>query len=256
MKDCRVLIAEDSSETRQLVCEMIKKRLGVNSIHEAADGIEAMAVLKNHRIDIVVADWYMPNLSGDELLYEIRNNKEWESIPFIMMTAHKERDFIVNAVQLGVTQYLVKPFTSKDLEEKVRKSLVHSVKRQVQRYANLPKHFLTIKIGKKSFPGEVENISRSGILINLDYDNEFRLFGIYEFSLTVEKPDRKDLWVMNPLLGKAVRLESKGMINGRSLPCMMAIQFEHALLDKTVEKNLTDLLEWLDAQCPDVIPES
>jgi two-component system, chemotaxis family, chemotaxis protein CheY len=256
MKDCRVLIAEDSSETRQLVCEMIKKRLGVNTIHEAADGIEAMSVLKNHKIDIVVADWDMPNLSGDKLLYEIRNNKEWEGIPFIMMTAHKERDFIVNAVQLGVTQYLVKPFTSRDLEEKVRKSLDHSVKRQAQRYTDLPKHFLTMKIGKKSFPGEVINISRSGMLINLNYDDEFRLFGTYEFSLTVEKPDRKDLWVMNPLFGKAVRFESKGMINGRSLPCLMAIQFDHSVLDKTGENNLTELLEWLDSQCHSVIPES
>jgi two-component system, chemotaxis family, chemotaxis protein CheY len=255
MKDCSVLIAEDSPETRQLVCEIIKKRLGFNTIHEAGDGTEALAILNNHRIDIIVADWNMPNLSGDKLLYEVRNNKEWANIPFIMMTAHKEREFIVNAVQLGVNQYLVKPFTSRDLEEKVRKSLDHSIKRQAQRYADLPKHFLTIRIGKKSFPGEVENISRSGMLINLDYDDEFRLFGTYEFSLTVEKPDRKDLWVINPLFGKAVRFESKGMINGRSLPCLMAIQFEHALLDKTAEKNLSDLLEWLDAQCPSVIPE-
>jgi two-component system, chemotaxis family, chemotaxis protein CheY len=256
MKDCRMLIVEDSPEVRELVCDILKKRIGISTIHEAADGIEGISVLKNHKIDMVIADWNMPNMSGDELLNELRNNKEWESIPFIMMTVHKERDFIVKAVQLGVTQYLVKPFTANDLEEKVRRSFVHSIKRQAQRYTDLPKHFLTIKIGNKSFPGEVENISRSGMLIKLDYDDKFRLFGTYEISFAVNKPNQQDLWVINPLFGKAVRFESKGMMDGHSLPCLMAIQFEQHLMDKTVENNLSDLLAWLDTQCPHVIPEN
>jgi CheY-like chemotaxis protein len=256
MKDCSILVAEDSAEIRQLVCEIIKKRLGMNTVHEASDGTEALSILKKHKVDIIVADWNMPNLTGDELLYEVRNNKKWESIPFIMMTAYKERSFIVNAVQLGVTHYIVKPFTAKDLEEKVRKSLNNSVKRQAQRYAVLPKHFLTIKIGKKSFPGKVDNISHAGMLIHLDYDDEFRLFGTYEFSLAVEKPDNQDLWVMSPLYGKAVRFESKGMGQGHSLSCLMAIQFEYSLIDKIQHDNLSDLLEWLDTQCPKIIPEN
>lgn len=258
MKLLTYLVVDDSPTVLKLVCKTIETRLGADKIYQAKDGVEALAILKANIIDIIISDWEMPNLSGDQFLYEVRNNGDWGNIPFIMMTTHGEKDFIVTAIQLGVTQYVVKPFSAEELEDKIMKSWNTACQRQAQRYAQIPRHGFIIKIDGKAIPGEVVNISRMGMLVRLNYVESIKLFASYELALKVEGPDLKNAWLMNPLVGKVIRLESDSSSHGSpksTTPvCLMALYFDPHTINKTVEAVLLGFLKWLNSQEPEVIP--
>ena len=248
------LVVDDSPTILKLVSKTIETRLGATKVHQAKDGLEAIAILKSHIIDIIISDWEMPNLSGDQFLYEVRNNKEWSNIPFIMMTTHGEKDFIVTAIQLGVTQYVVKPFPPEELEDKIMKSWNTACQRQSQRYAQMPRHGFIIKIDGKAVPGEIVNISRMGMLVRLTYVDSIKLFATYELALKAESPDQKNTWIIAPLHGKVIRLESDSSSQSSSLTCLMALYFDPTTVVKKVEEVLLDFLKWLNSQGPEIIP--
>jgi two-component system chemotaxis response regulator CheY len=94
-------------------------KLGITEFAEAADGIEALRVLETTLIDLVLTDWNMPNMDGLTLLKEIR--KRNTKIPVFMITTEGERNRVVEAIQAGVSDYLVKPFTPDALKQKLEK---------------------------------------------------------------------------------------------------------------------------------------
>jgi two-component system, chemotaxis family, chemotaxis protein CheY len=254
VQNTNFLIVDDSDTIIRIIKKVIETRLGSNKIYEAHNGEEAINILKSNQIDMIVSDWEMPKCSGDEFLYEVRNNKEWEKIPFIMMSSHSGKDFIASAIQLGADYYLIKPFSSDELEETIRKSWNYTSKRVAQRYASIPQYNLVIKIDNKTFPAEIINISRSGILIKLNYTDNLRLFGTYELLLEIEEKDIQNSCVISPLFGKSVRLESDQSFQNSSLKCLMALYFEPALMNKKVEENLLKFLDMLKSFTPDIIP--
>jgi len=100
------------------------EKIGITAISEAEDGVVALELFKKSELDLVMTDWNMPNMDGLTLIQEIRKiNKE---IPILMITTEAERSRIVTAIQAGVNDYLVKPFTADVLKEKLEK-LVASV---------------------------------------------------------------------------------------------------------------------------------
>jgi two-component system chemotaxis response regulator CheY len=94
-------------------------KLGITDVMEAADGVEAIRVLENNLIDLVLTDWNMPNMDGLTLLKEIRTRNT--KIPVFMITTEGERNRVVDAIQAGVSDYLVKPFTPDALKQKLEK---------------------------------------------------------------------------------------------------------------------------------------
>lgn len=255
MRNLKYLIADDSATVRKLVSKAIENRLGASAIFEAKDGVEAINLLKLNKVDIILSDWDMPNMKGDEFLLEVRSNKEWKDIPFIMMTANASKDFIVTAVQLGVSEYITKPFTPEELEEKLRKAWNVISKRQGQRYASLPHHKLAMKLEGSTIYGEVVNISRTGMLSKFEYDDRIKLFGFYELGLAVQKKDTKENWLIAPLVGKVVRLESDGThLHSTKPTCLIAFYFEPSKMAKSVESVLIGFLKWLNSQGPETIP--
>jgi two-component system chemotaxis response regulator CheY len=94
-------------------------KLGITEVAEAADGVEALRVLETNLIDLVMTDWNMPNMDGLTLLKEIRNRNT--KIPVFMITTEGERNRVVEAIQAGVSDYLVKPFTPDGLKQKLEK---------------------------------------------------------------------------------------------------------------------------------------
>lgn len=255
MPDVSVLIADDSSTVRKLVRKSIESRLGFNNIHEAGDGAEAIKMLQAHEIDIVISDWEMPKQNGDELLLEMRGNAKWKEIPFIMMTTHAERDFLVTAIQLGVTAYIVKPFSPTELEDTVRKAWNSASKRSSDRYAALPQHNLIIKVDGKFMPAEVVNISRTGIFIKMPYAEGLKLFGTYELSLELERSGAKQPWVISPLMGKNLRLEADASTQTKINMCKAAFSLSTSSMNKHVEEELVSFLKWLNSQEPDKIQD-
>lgn len=114
----RVLVADDSSTMRKIILRSLQA-VGVTDITEAADGQEAVALFKPGLFDLVLTDWNMPGMTGLDVLKEIR--KQDTKIPVIMVTTEAEKSRVLEAIQAGVSDYLVKPFTADTLREKLEK---------------------------------------------------------------------------------------------------------------------------------------
>ena len=119
-KDIKILIVDDFATMRKVVRNLLKQS-GYENIIEAEDGVTAMRVLKTQKIDFVISDWNMPNMSGIELLKAVRADEDISKTPFLMVTAEALQDNVVAAVKAGVSNYIVKPFTAEILNEKIQK---------------------------------------------------------------------------------------------------------------------------------------
>jgi two-component system chemotaxis response regulator CheY len=95
------------------------RQLGYNNIVEAEDGAAALTLMQNEKIDFVISDWNMPNMTGLELLKAIRADGNLKATPVLMVTAEALKENIVEAVKAGVNNYVVKPFTAETLKEKI-----------------------------------------------------------------------------------------------------------------------------------------
>lgn len=105
---------------RRIVRNLLKE-LGFSNVDEAEDGIAALAKLRSTNFDFVVSDWNMPNMTGLDLLKEIRSDANLKHLPVLMVTAEAKKENIVSAAQAGASGYVVKPFTAATLEEKLNK---------------------------------------------------------------------------------------------------------------------------------------
>ena len=121
-KDLTVLVVDDFSTMRRIVRNVLRE-LDFKNILEADDGTTAVDVLQSHKVDLIVSDWNMPNLTGLELLKFVRSNDKTKDIPFLMVTAEAQKENIVEAIKAKVSNYIVKPFTASTLAEKLAKIL-------------------------------------------------------------------------------------------------------------------------------------
>ena len=114
----KILLADDSGTMRTIQKRCLNK-LGIEDIVDAEDGRQALDLFLSTKFDVVLSDWNMPNMDGLTLLKEIRQRDK--NIPVIMITTESERARVVTAIQAGVSDYLVKPFTPDGLNEKLQK---------------------------------------------------------------------------------------------------------------------------------------
>jgi len=116
----KILIVDDMSTMRRIVKNALKQ-IGFSNIEEAEDGTTALSKLRAEPFNFVVSDWNMPNMTGLDLLKAIRSDGALKSLPVLMVTAEAKQENIVEAVQAGVSNYIVKPFTAETLKEKIDK---------------------------------------------------------------------------------------------------------------------------------------
>lgn len=116
----RVLVVDDFSTMRRII-KNILRQLGFNNIVEADDGTTAWDILNRDKIDFIVSDWNMPQMTGIELLHKVRTSDEFGDLPFLMVTAEAQQENIIEAVQAKVSNYIVKPFTAETLKQKIDK---------------------------------------------------------------------------------------------------------------------------------------
>ena len=116
----KFLVVDDFSTMRRIVRNLLKE-LGFSNVDEAEDGVAALSKLRSSNFDFVVSDWNMPNMTGLELLKEIRSDANLKHLPVLMVTAEAKKENIVSAAQAGASGYVVKPFTAATLEEKLNK---------------------------------------------------------------------------------------------------------------------------------------
>jgi two-component system, chemotaxis family, chemotaxis protein CheY len=115
-----ILVVDDFSTMRRIV-KNILRQLGYDNIIEADDGTAALEVLKREKIDFIISDWNMPQMTGLELLKTVRTSEEWKDLPFLMVTAEGQKEHVIEAVKHRVSNYVVKPFTPETLTEKIDK---------------------------------------------------------------------------------------------------------------------------------------
>ncbi len=116
----RVLVVDDFSTMRRII-KNILRQLGFNNVVEADDGTTAWDVLNKDKIDFVISDWNMPQMTGIELLRKVRSSEEFADMPFLMVTAEAQQENIIEAVQAKVSNYIVKPFTAEVMKQKIDK---------------------------------------------------------------------------------------------------------------------------------------
>ena len=117
-KTMKVLVVDDFSTMRRIV-KNILTQLGFTNIVEAEDGKQGLARVMEGGIELIVSDWNMPNMMGIDFLRAVRANANTKSIPFLMVTAESNKENIIQAVQAGVSNYVVKPFTAEVMEQKL-----------------------------------------------------------------------------------------------------------------------------------------
>jgi two-component system, chemotaxis family, chemotaxis protein CheY len=116
----KFLVVDDFSTMRRIVRNLLKE-LGYANVDEAEDGVIALSKLKGGDFEFVVSDWNMPNMDGLTLLQTIRADPELASLPVLMVTAEAKKENIIAAAQAGANGYIVKPFTTATLDEKIAK---------------------------------------------------------------------------------------------------------------------------------------
>lgn len=116
----KILVVDDFSTMRRII-KNILKQLGYSDIDEAEDGAQALSMLKSGKYRFVVSDWNMPNMTGLDLLKAVRAEPAIKDIKFLMVTAEAQTESVMLAVQAGVSNYIVKPFTAETLKEKIDK---------------------------------------------------------------------------------------------------------------------------------------
>jgi two-component system chemotaxis response regulator CheY len=115
-----VLVVDDFATMRRIL-KNIFRQLGFENVIEADDGTTAFEALKKNEIDLIVSDWNMPKMTGLELLKTVRASDEYKDIPFLMVTAEAQKQNVLDAVQAGVSNYVVKPFTAEQISDKLEK---------------------------------------------------------------------------------------------------------------------------------------
>lgn len=116
----KVLVADDSGTMRKIIVRSLNA-VGVQDVTEAPDGQEAFELFQKDEFDLVLTDWNMPHKSGLELLKDIRGTGS--KVPVLLVTTEGEKSRVLEAVQAGVSDYVVKPFDTDTLRTKLEKHL-------------------------------------------------------------------------------------------------------------------------------------
>lgn len=120
-KDMTFLVVDDVDNMRRSIRAMLKLVHYGNAFYEAANGRDAWKIMQDEKIqiDFVISDYYMPQMSGTELLHLIRSNRQMRDIPFLMITAEANMDVVAEAAEHDVDGYMTKPFVTATLEQKI-----------------------------------------------------------------------------------------------------------------------------------------
>ena len=116
-----VMVVDDSRIMRNTVKNIFDEmNIPVNYL-EAADGDEALKNLSENKVDLILLDWNMPNLSGIDFLKQVKNTEEYKAIPVIMVTSEAAKLNMIEAIKAGASAYIAKPVDKNEFKEKISK---------------------------------------------------------------------------------------------------------------------------------------
>ncbi len=115
----KIITVDDSSTMRRIIKNTLKRIGYGDEILEAGDGKEALDVLANSNVDLIITDWNMPVMDGLTFVKHIRADSKYDDTPIIMVTTEAAKEDIITALKAGVNNYIVKPFTPDVLKDKI-----------------------------------------------------------------------------------------------------------------------------------------
>ncbi|WP_260258641.1 ATP-binding response regulator [Vibrio intestinalis] len=199
-KELSVLIVDDfEAVTRTLYSAF--EQLGFKTILKAKDGKEAIYRLEHNVFDIIVSDWKMPKMDGLELLRFVRKSEAHKTIPFIMLTGNLHQSDVVDAIEAGVSEYLIKPFSMATLSERVHKAFVSPIPANtISR--NRDKEVVVEKETKRTIlvvDDEPSNLQVFGELLKPLYKIRVCRSGAQAIDIC-SKPDKPDLILLDIMM--------------------------------------------------------
>jgi DNA-binding response OmpR family regulator len=117
------LVADDMPDVRMIIKRTLQQ-MGARTIVTVVNGIQAKDAMESSRFDCIISDWNMPVMNGLELLQWVRKESQQKDIPFVFLTAERREDQVRASIETGVTDYIVKPFTPRMVDEKL-KTILH-----------------------------------------------------------------------------------------------------------------------------------
>jgi YesN/AraC family two-component response regulator len=116
----KVLVVDDEHYMRKVVRTLLMS-IGVRTIYEASNGMSGLDVIRTMAPHVVIVDWQMPGLDGRGFVRMVRSPETfpYPDVPIIMLTAHSERSRVIEAMECGVHEFLLKPVSSKALADRL-----------------------------------------------------------------------------------------------------------------------------------------
>ena len=170
-----ILIVDDMESMRKSIRGMLKVLHIGKIIRHAENGREGWRILNSEPIDLAIIDWNMPIMKGIELLELIRGSKTYRDLPVIMITAEAEKEIVAEAAESDIDGYLLKPLTTKSLDERIRsvirlandpaKATVHFQKaRDYEELGDIPAALAEVKEALKEKPNSSRVLRKLGQL--------------------------------------------------------------------------------------------
>ena len=120
IRSVKILIVDDDQHMRKVIRTMLTA-IGVREIYDTADGMSGLHSVCVTNPDIVILDWKMPEVGGAEFIRTVRSPASFPvpNVPIIVLTGYGERSFVVEAMQLGANEFLLKPVSTKALFDRL-----------------------------------------------------------------------------------------------------------------------------------------
>ena len=117
--DYTIWVVEDEKFSRKIIIELLKK-MGITKIIASTNGEIALQKLKLQKADLIISDWHMPIMDRLEFYKAVKKEVDLQDIPFLMVTVEDSKERVVEALKLGIRDYIVKHLSSKSFEGKVK----------------------------------------------------------------------------------------------------------------------------------------
>lgn len=215
----KALVVDDASFVRDLVKRTVRQRFPVIETTDAQNGRRAQSLMSRTSFDLVLCDWEMPEMSGLELLQWMRQQPQYQKVPFIMITSRGDKDHVIEAVKEGVSEYLGKPFSPDGLSKKIVKVMGRRLKDAMDRSG-------------KSLEGPAEAFKESAALLTQKR----------EAPASRPEASKPEPVADNPLLNAGSAKAATGKPQTRGVMSMASVRFSDSTLKSVVKDiNLTEV---------------
>lgn len=184
MAQKKVLLVDDVGLFLQLEETFFKRKNCI--ILTARSGEEALKIVNENKPDLIVLDYYMPGMNGDEVCRIIKSDDRFKDVPVIMVSKSSKTEDIEKCLKAGADHYITKPIKQTELLEKAAELMNIPVRRSMRIFVKIE---VEGKHKKEAFFGRTENISTDGIFIICDKNLEVNSIVTLKFFLPGSKDE-------------------------------------------------------------------